>query len=202
MKYKVLRMVKRRAGESREDFAKRWLAEHPKQAVVTLATGEIALGGAEAPFDGMSATYLPTEREAQAAAAQFSGDIVIACEEHAMGQKPMPQAKIKIVRTVYRRRDLTHQQFKDYWLQNHSKLEDRVIAESPVQRIVASFALPEPGRNPAFDGMVELYFGAVDDIRATFAGPIPAMMRKDEENFVQMDAPAIRVVCEEKRSVR
>ena len=62
MKYKVLRMVKRRAGESREEFAKRWLAEHPKTAVVTLATGEIALGGAEAPFDGMSATYFPTER--------------------------------------------------------------------------------------------------------------------------------------------
>ena len=201
MKYKVLRMVKRRAGESREDFARRWLAEHPKKAVVTLATGEIALGGAEAPFDGMSVTYFPTEHEARAAAAQFSGDIVMACDEHAMGQKPMPQAKIKIVRTVYRRRDLTHREFKDYWLKNHSKLEDRVIAESPVQRIVASFALPEPGRHPAFDGMVELYFAAVDDIRATFAGPIPAMMRKDEENFVQMDAPAIRVVCEEKPSV-
>ena len=76
-----------------------------------------------------------------------------------------------------------------------------VIAESPVQKIVASFALPEPGSNPAFDGMVELYFAADDDIRAMFAGPIPAMMRKDEENFVQMDAPAIRVVCEEKPSV-
>ena len=61
MKYKVLRMVKRRAGESREDFARRWLAEHPKKAVVTLATGEIALGGAEAPFDGMSATYFATD---------------------------------------------------------------------------------------------------------------------------------------------
>ena len=100
MKYKVLRMVKRRAGESREDFARRWLAEHPKKAVVTLATGEIALGGAEAPFDGM----------------------------------------------------------------------------------------------------VALYFAAAGDIRAMFAGPIPAMMRKDEENFVQMDAPAIRAVCEEQQA--
>jgi uncharacterized protein (TIGR02118 family) len=114
-----------------------------------------------------------------------------------MSQKPKPECKLKIVRTVYRRRDLTHQQFKDYWLKNHSKLEDRVIAESPVQKIVATFALPEPGRNPEFDGMVELYFKSADDIRAMFAGPIPAMMRKDEENFVQMDAPAIRAVCEE-----
>ena len=74
-----------------------------------------------------------------------------------------------------------------------------MIAESPVQRIVATFALPEPGQDPAFDGMVELYFKSVEDIRSMFAGPIPAMMRKDEENFVQMDAPAIRVVCEELR---
>jgi len=197
MKYKVLRMATRRAGESREDFVKRWRAEHPKSAVVTLATGEIALGGAESPFDGMSATYFPTERAAREAAGQFSGDIVMACDEHAMGQKREPKTRIKIVRTVYRRRDLTHQQFKDYWLKNHSKLEDRVIAESPVQKIIATFALPEPGRDPIFDGMVELYFAAVEDIRATFAGPVPAMMRKDEENFVQMDAPAIRVVCEE-----
>jgi uncharacterized protein (TIGR02118 family) len=197
VKYKVLRMVKRRAGESGEDFSRRWRAEHPKQAVVTLATGEIALGGAEAPFDGMSATYFPGEREARAAAAQFSGDIVLACDEHAMGQKPTPQIKLKIVRTVYRRRDLTHQQFKDYWLRNHARLEDRVIAESPVQKIVASFALPETDRDPAFDGMVELYFASVEDIRAMFAGPVPAMMRKDEENFVQMDAPAVRVVARE-----
>ena len=197
MKYKVLRMAKRRAGESREEFVKRWRAEHPKSAVVTLSTGEIALGGVESPFDGMSATYFPTERAAREAAAQFSGDLVMACDEHAMGQKKEPKSKIKIVRTVYRRRDLTHRQFKDYWLNNHSKLEDRVIAESPVQKIIATFALPEAGRDPAFDGMVELYFAAVEDIRATFAGPVPAMMRKDEENFVQMDAPAIRVVCEE-----
>jgi uncharacterized protein (TIGR02118 family) len=190
-------MAKQRAGETREEFARRWRAEHPKQAVVTLATGEIALGGAEAPFDGMSATYFPGEREARAAAAQFSGDIVVACDEHAMGQKPTPQINLKIVRTVYRRRDLTHQQFKDYWLKNHARLEDRVIAESPVQKIVASFALPETDREPAFDGMVELYFASVEDIRAMFAGPVPAMMRKDEENFVQMDAPAVRVVAQE-----
>jgi EthD domain len=88
------------------------------------------------------------------------------------------------VRTVFRRRDLTHHQFKDYWLKNHARLEDRVIAESPVQRIVATFALTEPGRDPAFDGIVELYFASAADLRTMFAGPIPA----------------IRVVCEERVS--
>ena len=190
-------MAKRRPGESPDEFRKRWLAEHPAKSVVTLATGEIALGGAEAPFDGMSATYFPTAEAARASARRFSGDIALACDEHLMSQKPAPDTRLKIVRTVYRRKDLTHQQFKDYWLNNHSRLEDRVIAEAPVQKIVATFALPDAGKDPAFDGMVELYFASAADIRAMFAGPIPAMMRKDEENFVQMDAPAIRAVCEE-----
>jgi len=40
---------------------------------------------------------------------------------------------------------------------------------------------------PDFDGLAELYFAKVEDIRAMFADR-SAMMRKDEENFVQMNA--------------
>ena len=200
MKAKLLRMTQKRAGETAPAFRKRWLAEHKgKRAVVTFSTGEVALGGKEAPFDGMSVVYFPDEKAARAAASGLADEVVLVCDEHLMSQKPKPEWKLKIVRTVYKKKDLSHRHFKDYWLKNHAKLEDRVVAESPVQRIVATFAIPEPGREPAFDGMVELYFKSVEDIRAMFAGPIPAMMRKDEENFVHMDAPAIRVVCEELR---
>ena len=200
MKAKLLRMTKKRAGESAAAFRKRWLAEHKgKQSVVTFSTGEVALGGKEAPFDGMSAVYFRDEKAARAAASACTDEVVLVCDEHLMSQKPKPEWKLKIVRTVYKRKDLSHLQFKDYWLKKHATLEDRVVTESPVQRIVATFALPEPGKDPAFDGMVELYFKSVEDIRSMFAGPIPAMMRKDEENFVQMDAPAIRVICEELR---
>jgi uncharacterized protein (TIGR02118 family) len=201
--YKIVRLVKRKPGVPAAEFKQRWLKHHAsskeQKIVASIATGEVALGGGEAPFDGMAAHYFGSLDEARAALAQFSDGIAVVCDEHLMSQKPDAKLgiKLKIVRTVYRRRDLTHAQFKDYWLKNHSKLEDRVIAESPVQRIVATFAVPQPGKDPAFDGMVELYFASVEDIRAMFAGPIPAMMRKDEENFVQMDAPAIRAVCEE-----
>jgi hypothetical protein len=41
--------------------------------------------------------------------------------------------------------------------------------------------------------MVELYFRSPAEIRSMLASAIPAMMRKDEENFVQMDATAIRI---------
>jgi uncharacterized protein (TIGR02118 family) len=200
MRAKLLRMTKKRPGESTDAFRRRWIAQHKgQQAVVTFSTGEVALGGKEAPFDGMSVVYFPNEKSARAAAEGLGEDIVLVCDEHLMSQKPKAEWKVKIVRTVYKRKDLSHRQFKDYWLKNHAKLEDTVIVESPVQRIVATFAIPEPGKDPAFDGMVELYFKSLADLRALFASPTPAMMRKDEENFVQMDAPAIRVICEELR---
>jgi hypothetical protein len=72
-----------------------------------------------------------------------------------------------------------------------------VIRETGVQRIVATFALPEDDARPDFDGMAELYFNSLEDIHTMFAGPVPGMMRKDEENFVQMNAPAVRLVAEE-----
>jgi len=189
-----------------------------RKIVANFATGE-SFGGAAPPFDGMLEVYFDKlgdvkevlEGPVPGMVREGERDFLdlersqahTLTEEFLMSQKPDAEktmksaGQIKIVRTVYRRKDLTLQQFKDYWLTNHSKLEDRVIRESPVTRIVATFAVPEPGKAPDFDGMVELYFNRVDDIRAMFSGPIPAMMRSDEENFVQMDAPAIRVVAEE-----
>jgi len=194
--YKVIRFGKRPAGTDPVRFRADWTRQHrglAARAVLSFSTGEVALGGTEPPFDAMAALYVATLDEAQRLR---QGDDLV-CDEHLMSEKPNPDLKVKIIRTVYRRRDLTHAQFKDYWLRNHARLEDRVIAESPVQRIVATFAVQEAGSDPAFDGMVELYFASLPDIRTMFAGPVPAMMRKDEENFVQMDAPAVRLVAEE-----
>lgn len=190
-----------------------------RSAVASVSTGEVALGAKEPPFDGMAALYFSTLEDLRAAMAgrhwsELTGNadgcvdpvapaLRVVCDEHLMSQKPDAERRIsrsgqiKIIRTVYRRRDLSHAQFKDYWLKNHSILEDKVIATTGVQRIVATFAVPEAGADPDFDGMVELYFNSVDDIRTMFAGPVPQMMRADEENFVQMDAPAVRLVAEE-----
>ena len=179
------------------------------------------MGGAEPPFDAMLAVYFETLTDAQAAC--DGGKIAelldedpnyvdrrapvqeMVADEYRMGEKADAATalagtqRLKIIRTVFRRNDLTHPQFKDYWLANHSKLEDVVIKRSPAIRIVATFAVPDAlaGKGAPFDGMVELYFKSAQDIRSMFASEIPAMMRKDEENFVQMDAPAIRFVAGE-----
>jgi len=188
-----------------------------QKVVASFSTGEVALGGVEPQFDAMTAVYFNSLEDLRAAKAGPMGKMMledeknfvdhapisIVAEEFIMSQKPgadkllKKAGQLKIIRTVYRRRDLSFQQFKDYWLNNHSKLEDRVVKESPTQYIVATFAVTEPGKEPDMDGMVELYYQSQDDIRAMFASKIPQMMRDDEQNFVQMDAPAIRAVTEE-----
>ena len=188
-----------------------------RRIVASFSTGEVALGGTESQFDAMTAIYFDTLEDLRAAKAgpvprMMADDeknfvesvpINIVADEHVMSRKPgvekvlKKSGQLKIIRTVYRRKDLTHQQFKDYWLNNHSKLENIVVTQSPTQYIVATFAIAEPGREPDMDGMVELYYQSVEDIRAMFASKIPQMMRDDEQNFVQMDAPAIRAVTEE-----
>jgi len=189
------------------------------KVVASIATGEVALGATVPPFDGMVALYF---RSFEDACATFSGPATAAmredaknfvdsslappqifADEYLMSEKPGAgsaagkSGQLKIIRTVYRRRDLTHAEFKDYWLNDHSRLEHKVTATTGVQRIVASFALPDDHKNPEFDGVAELYFNSLEEIRTMFAGPVPAMMRKDEENFVQMDAPAVRLIAEE-----
>jgi uncharacterized protein (TIGR02118 family) len=192
-----------------------------RRLVKNVATGEVTMGGTEPPFDAMLAAQFDALADVQSACAGGKLNALLdddpsyidasapvqemIADEYQMGEKPDAASvlagtrRLKIIRTVFRRDDLTHQQFKEYWLANHSKLEDVVIKQSPVIRIVASFAIPGAieGEKVPFDGMVELYFKSAQDIRSMFASEIPAMMRKDEENFVQMDAPAIRFVAEE-----
>ncbi|HXP92399.1 MAG TPA: EthD domain-containing protein [Candidatus Binatia bacterium] len=208
--------------EGSVDDDKRALGAAPIRRIVkSIGTGEVALGGTEPPFDAMIAVYFDTLADAKATASSAKIDALfrenaelvdsgasmqeMIAEEYTMGQKAdadtvlSGDSSLKIIRTVYRRNDLDGRAFKDYWLHNHSKLEDVVITRSPVVRIVATFAVPDglEGKTPPFDGMVELYFRSPADIRTMFASEIPAMMRKDEENFVQMDAPAIRFIANE-----
>lgn len=202
------------------EHERRAVESTPLQKVVaSFVTGEAAEGAAVPPFDGMVALYF---RDLGEARATFSGPATAAmredarnfvardsippqifADEYLASEKPQAAAtmraegQLKIIRTVYRRRDLSRAQFRDYWLNRHSKLEEKVIETTDTQRIVATFAIHEYREEPDFDGMTELYFNSIEDVRAMIAGPVPEMMRRDEENFVQMDAPAVRLVAEE-----
>ncbi len=142
--FKVVRMAKR-GEKSLPEFKQEWLELHRElkrtanKVVASMATGEVALGGTEVPFDGMATMYHTTVEKARAALADHPQRQEVLSEEFMVAEK-MDAAKtikatnqLKIVRTVIRRKDLTLAQFKDYWLKNHSTLEKQVIRESPVQ---------------------------------------------------------------------
>lgn len=207
--FKVIRMVKR--GErSLPEFKQEWLERNRElkraaNKVVASVAAESKVLGDETPFDGIAAIYFSTAQTARAAADKGLGAeaISVVAEEKVLFERPdadkilKAQGQLKVVLTVQRKKDLTSAQFKAAWVKSHAKIEHKVLLESPLQKMVASFAVPEKGKTPDFDGMVELYFASTDDIKATFGGPIPGMLRKDEETYVQMDAAEIRIIAEE-----
>lgn len=194
--FKVVRMAKR-GDKLPLEFKQEWVDLHSQfkrasnKVVVSMVKSE------KAPFDGLAAMHYSNVAKAKETLADHPGRQEVLCEEFLSGER-LDAAKtiktkeqIKIVRLIIRKKDLSLAQFKDYWLRNYAKLEKRLTVETPVQRVVASFAVPpEPGANePYFDGMEEVYLASLEDFNAMLASPIPALMRKEEENFVQLDAP-------------
>ena len=208
--FKVIRMVKR--GErSLPEFKQEWLERNRElkraanKVVASVAAEGQVLGDEAPPYDGIAAIYFSTAQTARAAADKGLGAeaISVVAEEKVLFVRPdadkiiKAQGQLKVVLTVQRKKDLSSAEFKAAWVKGHAKIEHKVLLESPLQKLVASFAVPEKDKTPDFDGMVELYFANTDDIKATFGGPIPGMLRKDEETYVQMDAPEIRIIAEE-----
>lgn len=203
--FKVVRMAKR-GDKLPLEFKQEWVELHSQlkrnsnKVVVGMVTGDAP------PFDGMAAMYYSNVDKAKATLTDDPKRQEILCEEFVAGEKIdaartlKSKEQIKIVRTLFRHKDLSLTQFRDHWLKNYLKLEKRLTVETPVQRVVATFALPPEagGNEPAFDGMEEIYVASAEDLNAMLASPIPALMRKEEEGFVQLDAPlGVRLMVEE-----
>ena len=194
--FKVVRMAKR-GDKLPLEFKTEWLELNGQlkraanRVVVSMPTSE------NPPFDGFAAIYYSTAAKAKETLTDKAGRQEVLGEEFIAGEK-IDAAKtikakdqIKVVRLIIRKKDMSLAEFRNHWLTTYTKLEKRLTVETPVLRVSATFALPpDPGANePYFDGMEELYLASLEDFNAMLASPIPALMRKEEENFVQLDAP-------------
>ena len=94
---------------------------------------------------------------------------------------------VKVIGFVRKREDLTSQQFKQYWLNEHSKLARKSLETNPVRKIVASFVSQELIGKAPFDGMVELYFNSIDDMKRQWSGKQDEIMKEDEKKFCDPD---------------
>ena len=98
---------------------------------------------------------------------------------------------IKVVEFLVRASDVTHEEFREYWLGDHSEL----AAELPgLGRYVTS--LPTDPDEAEYDGVLELYFDSVDDYRAAFGSETGQAVLEDAENFLEPDAGP-RMIVEE-----
>ncbi len=218
---KKIGLVKKRSDLTRQQFKEYWLNNHSKlekeSAInnpVRKIVASFVVGEAPAPFDGMVELYWATEEDMKAQAAGPQGKIMaedeknfcdqstppvfVVAEEYVMAEK-LPRQSVeggfKKVGFVKKRQDLTRQQFKEYWLNNHSKLEKESAINNPVRKIVASFVV---GEAPApFDGIVELYWATEEDMKAQAAGPQGKIMAEDEKNFCDQSTPPVFVVTNE-----
>jgi uncharacterized protein (TIGR02118 family) len=108
------------------------------------------------------------------------------------------QALIKAVIFIKRRKDLTREQFKEYWLTRHVELEKENVEKNWVRKIVASFAIEDESLpEPFFDGMVELYFDSIEDMRKDVQGAQREIMYADEENFCDHSEEQVVVITQE-----
>lgn len=204
--FKVVRMAKR-GDKLPAEFRQEWLERHRdiRRAASRVVAAVAHDSNKDAEYAGMSSVYYSTAAEARAALGDDPAKVEVACEEQLISQQGdadrliKTSGQIKLVRAYIRRKDLTLAKFKDYWLKTHANFHKRLVSETPVLRSRASFALPPEagGNEPQFDALVELYVASVDELRALLSAPAMALMRKDEENFVQADARSIALVAEE-----
>jgi len=90
---------------------------------------------------------------------------------------------IKLVNLLVRADDLTHDEFVDYWYDEHVPLAE----ELPHARKYATSVPTDPERSE-YDGVVELYFDDMGDLKAAFDSEVGREVQADLEAFAKPDA--------------
>jgi hypothetical protein len=135
--------------------------------------------------------------------------------EEEMASRPEPDDgavhRLKLIRTITRKRGLDMYQFRDYWHNHHKVTELGGIYSGPTYRINVSFSMRQTIRvslpdgkltvddgDTAFDGFMDIYWLMGTSVPAVFASRrFPPEIRRDERNFIDLDAPLYRAVVEE-----
>lgn len=113
---------------------------------------------------------------------------------------------IKLVALLKRRAGLSAAEFAEYYEQQHAPLFARVIPPEVEQAIIhyaQNHAVDLGGREAAWDCVTEIGFRDLAGMRVWsdwYAGPRGAVLREDEEKFMDTAARVV-VVTDERRPV-
>ncbi|WP_435318362.1 EthD family reductase [Haloarchaeobius sp. TZWSO28] len=89
---------------------------------------------------------------------------------------------IKLVNLLVRADDLTHEEFAEYWYEEHVPLaKDLPHAKKYVTSV------PNSPEHSEYDGIVELYFEDMGDLKAAFDSDVGKEVMADLEKFAKPD---------------
>ena len=102
---------------------------------------------------------------------------------------------IKVVSVIKRRSGMSVEAFQDYWINQHSGL----VAQLPsLKRYVQSHTRLSgyKNREPAVDGISELWFDDTDALSALQASPLLGVVAEDEKEFIDIGSQ-VQLLVEE-----
>ncbi|MFN8539930.1 MAG: EthD family reductase [Thermomicrobiales bacterium] len=93
---------------------------------------------------------------------------------------------IKLVLLVSKRADLSAEEFRRYWREQHAPL----LMQLPgLRRLVFNYALPGmDGTAPEYDGVSEDWFESAEAMQAAFGSPAGQAVFADAPNFPEWGA--------------
>ena len=91
---------------------------------------------------------------------------------------------IKFVGVVWRKPDLSREDFLHHWQTNHAE----VVKKLPgLRKYVQGPAVTRAGREPVIDGIAELWFDDVEALRKAWRSAEGQAVREDEKRFIDLE---------------
>ena len=102
---------------------------------------------------------------------------------------------IKVVLLLSRRGDLSQEEFRSYWREQHAPL---LVQLPGLRRLVFNYALPGmDGTAPEYDGISEDWFESAEAMQAAFGSPAGQAVFADAPHFLDMGRLRMFVVEED-----
>lgn len=204
---KAVAFFKRRAGMPVDEFQSYWLTRHP-DVVTKLAgirryvqshTRPAVYGKREPVYDGIAEIWFddtaamhalrgtPEMAAVQADEARFIDRAtlgLIIAEDHVITDGPLPRGAVKGIGFVRRKAGMAVEAFQRHWRETHGPLGAAIPG---LRRYVQSHtraAAYERGREPAWDGLAQIWFDDSAALRTATGLPEYARAVADDVNFI------------------
>jgi uncharacterized protein (TIGR02118 family) len=111
---------------------------------------------------------------------------------------------LKVDILVYRRPDLTHEQFVEHWQNIHAQLfSSQPVVKQYVRRYIQSRTIPNPPNDVKvadYDGIAQLWFDDIEGFHGVFSSKnYMDVIRVDEQKFI--DPKRVEFLFSEETSI-